>query len=97
MKFLSKISKAIGGDDDEDIDGEGLDQVDDGDPMATGSGEDTGSGKGLLGKLFRRSQGDDDEEIHAERDEEIDAEGDEETDAEDGRNESPAVDDEPPI
>ena len=45
------------------------------------SDEDGGNSKGLFRKLFRRSKGDDDEEI----------------DVDDDRNESPAANDEPPI
>lgn len=81
MKFLSKISKVIGGDDDEDIDQEEVGLEDDGDLNPNRSDEDGGSSKGLFGKLLRRSKGDDDEE----------------TDADDDLDESPAPKDEPPI
>ena len=81
MKFLSKISKAIGKDDGEDFDQEEVELEDDGDLEVNDSDEDGGNSKGLFCKLFRRSKGDDDEEI----------------DVDDDRNESPAANDEPPI
>ena len=81
MKFLSKISKVIGGDDDEDIDQEEVGLEDDGDFNPNRSDEDGGSSKGLFGKLLRRSKGDDDDE----------------TDADDDLDESPEAKDEPPI
>ena len=58
MKFLSKISKAIGKDDGEDFDQEEVELEADGDLEVNDSDEDGGIAKGLR-KLFRRSKADD--------------------------------------